>query len=77
MIPIIGQNGPQKQKVQLDPRSLETIKCRDENCGHNVFVKAFIMKRLSPLQDPNGQGGLFPLEMMICDKCRIPFIEEL
>ena len=78
MIPIIGQNaGGQNQKVQLNPRDLETMKCRDEACGHNIFSKAFVMKRLSPLQDPNGQGGLIPIEMMICDKCRLPFIEEL
>lgn len=74
---------PQKQKVQIDPRTLETLKCQkksegsEEICGNEIFVSAVVMKKLSPIMDPNGKGGIIPVEMLICDKCRRPFLDEI
>jgi hypothetical protein len=35
----------------------------------NIFHQAFILKRLNPLQSPDGKARVIPLPIFICTKC--------
>jgi len=62
-----GQIRKQKQKVQVDLKKADTIKCSD--CGNYLFITSFILKRLSALVSPNGQEALIPVQVYSCGNC--------
>ena len=62
-----GRIQKQKQKVQVDLKQAETIKCSD--CGNYLFITSFILKRLSALVSPNGQEALIPVQVYSCGNC--------
>jgi hypothetical protein len=37
--------------------------------SQNIFIQAFIIKKISALQSPTGKEGLVPLPIFICQMC--------
>ena len=62
-----GRIQKQKQKVQVDLKQAETIKCSD--CNNYLFITSFILKKLSAIVSPNGQEALIPVQVYSCGNC--------
>ena len=56
-----------KQKVQVDLKQADTIKCND--CNNYLFITSFILKKLSAIVSPNGQEALIPVQVYSCGNC--------
>ena len=56
-----------KQKVQVDLKQADTIKCNE--CSNYLFITSFILKKLSAIVSPNGQEALIPVQVYSCGNC--------
>lgn len=61
-------NGPKipNMNMSLDIDNCETIVCQ---CGSMVWENCFIVKRVSPLQSPDGKEAFVNIPTVICKKC--------
>lgn len=60
----------QDQQVRIKSSDLELAKdlvC--DECGHNTFVLAFMIKSLSAIVSPTGQEINLPIQTYACSKC--------
>ena len=53
--------------VNINPKDLEDVVC--ENCGCQVFVPAFLFKKISAVLSPNGKASMIPLNVFKCNDC--------
>jgi uncharacterized Zn finger protein len=61
------QNPPGIPGMRIDISQAQDIVC--EQCQHDVFVQATMMKKLSALVSPNGQEALIPIPVFACMAC--------
>ena len=66
----------EKVNVNVNLKDLEDIYClkcaelaKDDETLHNIFVQAFVIKRLSAVQSPDGKTKVIPVPIFICSKC--------
>lgn len=63
------------QQVQIDPRTLEDVKCSKGSltpigaCNNKNFKQVFQMKRVSALVSPSGKEEIITMPVFVCDKC--------
>ena len=53
--------------LNLDLSQTTTVCC--EKCGHDVFVPAFKMRKMSALLSPHGKETMIPMQVFACAKC--------
>ena len=53
--------------LKVDLSQTTAVSC--ESCGHDVFVPAFKMRRMSALLSPTGQESMIPIQEFACAKC--------
>tara|TARA_R110002096_G_scaffold337554_3_gene530887 strand:+ start:2461 stop:2709 length:249 start_codon:yes stop_codon:yes gene_type:complete len=56
-----------QQQINIDPNDLEDVSC--EKCEGQVFVPAFLFKKISAVLSPNGKASMIPLNIFKCDAC--------
>jgi len=47
-------------------KNFKTVEC---DCGGKVFHTGIVFKKVSALLSPTGREELYPIEVIICDKC--------
>ena len=47
---------------------LDSPNCKCD-CGCTVFHEAMVIKRVSALMSPTGKEELYPIPVLVCDKC--------
>lgn len=40
-----------------------------EKCGHDTFVTAFKLRKISALVSPSGEDMLVPVQVFMCSEC--------
>jgi DNA-directed RNA polymerase subunit RPC12/RpoP len=58
---------PLPKQVNVDISQADDVKC--DNCGHDVFVPVFHIKKVSAIMSPNGQEIIAPVQVFGCNKC--------
>ncbi len=58
---------PLPKQVNVDISQADDVKC--DNCGHDVFVPVFHIKKVSAIMIPNGQEIIAPVQVFGCNKC--------
>ena len=58
---------PLPKQVNVDISQADDVKC--DNCGHDVFVPVFYIKKVSAIMSPNGQEIIAPVQVFGCNKC--------
>jgi len=53
--------------LQVDMSQTTAVNC--ESCGHNIFIPAFKMRRMSALLSPHGKETMIPMQVFACAKC--------
>ena len=56
-----------KQKVQLDLKDGETMKC--QKCGNKIFIQGYVIKKISAIMSPTGQEVIAPVQVFNCGSC--------
>lgn len=56
--------GPQITEQMV--RDAKTVECP---CGGMVFAEKMMFKKISPIISPTGKEELFPLNLVVCEKC--------
>lgn len=50
----------------------KTIECE---CGGKIFSEKLMFKKLSALTSPNGKEEMFPINLVVCEKCgKVPSV---
>jgi len=60
-----GQN-PAPVQLNVNPADLPAVLCE---CGFDIFVQGFKMRRVSALISPDGQDGYINVPGLACMKC--------
>ena len=58
---------PLPQQVNGDISQADDVKC--DECGHDVFIPVFMIKKVSAIMSPNGQEIIAPVQVFGCNKC--------
>ena len=58
---------PLPQQVNVDISQADDVKC--DECGHDVFIPVFMIKKVSAIMSPNGQEIIAPVQVLGCNKC--------
>ena len=58
---------PLPSQVNVDLSNAEDAKC--DECGHDVFVPVFLIKKISAIMSRNGQEIISPVQVFGCNKC--------
>ena len=53
--------------LKVDLSQTTAVSC--EACGHDVFVPAFKMRKMSALLSPHGKETMIPMQVIACAKC--------
>ena len=53
--------------LKVDLSQTTAVSC--EACGHDVFVPAFKMRKMSALLSPHGKETMIPMQVFACAKC--------
>jgi DNA-directed RNA polymerase subunit RPC12/RpoP len=53
--------------LSVDMSQTTAVNC--ESCGHNIFIPAFKMRRMSALLSPHGKETMIPMQVFACAKC--------
>ena len=56
-----------QQNIRVNLEDTKDILC--EECEGNVYVQAFVMKRVSALISPTGEEVMLPVQTFQCAKC--------
>ena len=56
-----------QQQFNVDISQTEAEVC--EACGHDIFIPAFKMRKMSALLSPTGQPTMIPMQVFACAKC--------
>jgi len=62
------KNVIQEESPQVNIKDADDIVC--EKCESTYFQPAFIIKRISPLMSPTGQGMFAPVQLFQCAECK-------
>ena len=54
-------------RISLDV--VKDAKLQTCSCGGAVFTEKLMFKKLSALISPTGKEELYPIQVMVCDKC--------
>ena len=60
-------NNPQQPQMKVDLSQTTAVIC--EACGHDIFIPAFKMRKMSALLSPTGQPTMIPMQVFACAKC--------
>jgi hypothetical protein len=59
--------------MRLNLDIIKSAKLQKCDCGGVIFTEKIMFKKISALVSPTGKEELYPLQVMICDKCgKIP-----
>ena len=56
-----------KPQKEINIKDTESIKC--DECGNYSFIKAYFIRRISPIVSPTGQEAMIPIEVFSCGNC--------
>ena len=56
---------PPKKEIHIE--DTESLKC--DECGNYSFIKAYFIRRISPIVSPTGQEAMIPIEVFSCGNC--------
>ena len=56
-------------RVPLTPEIIKQSKTLTCDCGGMLFHGGMVFKKISQFLSPTGKEELFPMEVIICDKC--------
>ena len=54
-------------QIQIDVSETEELLC--EECKNNTFQQDFLIRKLSAVISPTGQGGILPIQIFECSSC--------
>ena len=60
-------NNPQQPQMKVDMSQTTSVSC--ESCGHDVFIPAIKLRKLSALLSPAGKETMIPIQVFACAKC--------
>lgn len=73
---IVGGKQPNKMNMSIDIENAEDVICpycedhkQPEEPSCNVFIQAFMMKKIGALQSPTGKDAYLPVPIFICSQC--------
>lgn len=55
------------EKINLSLDQTKPIKC--DACGHEAFIEALHLRKVSALLTGTGQPGIYPIQVFACVKC--------
>jgi hypothetical protein len=58
-----------EQKIPLTPEIIRQSKNLTCDCGGILFKEGVVIKKISQFISPTGKEEVFPLEVLICEKC--------
>ena len=67
MTVVKGNQGGVPTLDNIDLTHAKTLEC--EKCKCKAFKQSLLLKKLSPLLSPTGQGALIPVAVFACDNC--------
>ena len=56
-----------QQQQNIDLSNSEAYTC--ESCGHDTFITAFKMRKLSSIASPSGEDMIIPIQAFACKEC--------
>ena len=56
-------------QVKITPDMIKNFKTFECVCGGKMFRSGLIFKKISSLVSPTGKAELYPIEVVICEKC--------
>jgi len=56
---------PLPQQVNVDISQADDVKC--DECGHDVFIPVFMIKKVRGIMSPNGQEMITPVRELVCN----------
>lgn len=60
-----GHSGPAQPNISYN--NTDAVQC--EKCGGEVFVPAFLLRKVSALMSPTGKETILPLQLFACAHC--------
>lgn len=57
-----------QQTININLKDAQDVKCTE--CEGEVFVPAFLIKKISALVSPTGQEVLAPVQVFQCSNCQ-------
>ena len=57
-----------QQTININLKDAQDVKCTE--CEGEVFVHAFLIKKISALVSPTGQEVLAPVQVFQCSNCQ-------
>ena len=58
---------PLPTQANIDISKADDVKCAE--CGHDVFIPVFMIKKVSAIMSTNGQEIIAPVKVFGCNKC--------
>jgi hypothetical protein len=62
-----GQN--EKTGINITPETMKKFPSLECDCGGKLFHSGLVFKKISQFVSPSGKEELYPLEVLICNKC--------
>ena len=59
----------EKPELKITPDIIKQCKTLTCDCGGMLFREGMIFKRLSQFISPSGKDEIFPITVIICEKC--------
>lgn len=59
----------QAPRISLTPDMLKSFKSITCSCGGMLFQQGVVFKKISAFISPSGKEEIYPLEVVICQKC--------
>jgi len=56
-------------QVRVTPEMMKEFKTLECDCGGKIFRSGLIFKKVSQFVSPSGKEELYPIEVIICEKC--------
>jgi len=59
----------EKPELKITPEIIKQCKTLTCDCGGLLFKEGMVFKRLSQFISPSGKDEIFPITVVICEKC--------
>lgn len=56
--------------IRIDLSQTVPVKCKQ--CDGEIFIQAFVLRRIPALLSPNGQKSVQPMPVFLCVECQTP-----
>lgn len=56
-------------QVRIDPSLIKSAKFIKCECGGAMFSEKMMLKRISAILSPTGKEEVFPMNVLVCEKC--------